>query len=259
MDQVRRTSAWLGLCFWGALAGASPAQEARPVPVAPAPVDVPWIRGNGHAETWDGRLFVVTRAGGVPQGKWDVRVFRPETLQRDAAGRPRFEAANVSPWVVLERGDAPGNGLNLLNALALAPAPGFPENPFPSDAAGQPQANGAYSTYELLVFSQRYQPHPAPPIGPGQPGALCRGDRGLRQGPRARPQRRAHLRQPRPQQGHAGALRRGDRRLRAGPRVRPGGGCSGQDTGSASEGRGRAEAGVSPRPADRRSLTSAGA
>ncbi|HBP16170.1 MAG TPA: hypothetical protein DEA08_00060, partial [Planctomycetes bacterium] len=136
-----------------ALSASALAQSSAPVPIAN-----PHLGGNGHAQTWDGRVFVVTRS---PQGQtgWYARVFRPEALQADAAGRPSFQGAAFSPWLPLElNGDASG-GLSDHNALALVPAPGRLENPYPSDAAGDPQAGGAYRTYDALLLTQHYQPN----------------------------------------------------------------------------------------------------
>ena len=46
------------------------------------------------------------------------------------------------------------------NALALVPAPGYAVNPFRSDAGGNPDANGGYETYEVLVYTQYYGGNP---------------------------------------------------------------------------------------------------
>ncbi|MEZ6187474.1 MAG: cytochrome c peroxidase [Planctomycetota bacterium] len=121
---------------------------------APVAIPNPHFQGNGHAQTWDGRLFVVTRpVNGTPA--WLARVLRPEAVERDAAGRPRFTAQAFSPWATLELGDAANTGMSLHNALAFVPTPGVQENPYPSDAAGGRSAS-THSTYDALVVTQHY-------------------------------------------------------------------------------------------------------
>ncbi|MCO5166432.1 MAG: DUF4214 domain-containing protein [Planctomycetes bacterium] len=133
------------------------AQEPPPAPVAPATVRVPWVGGNGHAETWDGRVFVITRnVGGGPVG-WAVVVLRPEALGRTPEGRPAFDDACFSPEAALAMSPAVGHGLTDLNALALSPAPGRLDNPYRSEADGTPRRDGAFETYDLLVHTQRYR------------------------------------------------------------------------------------------------------
>ncbi|MCA8920762.1 MAG: c-type cytochrome, partial [Planctomycetes bacterium] len=121
----------------------------------PTPVPVPEVGGNGHAETWDGRVFVITRGY---QGRigWVVRVLRPEGVRLAPSGQPTFGGA-FSPEVGLEFNGDPG-GLTDHNALAIVPTPGVGANPFRSDAGGQPRAGGAYLTYDALVYTQRYAP-----------------------------------------------------------------------------------------------------
>ncbi len=141
-----------------ALVGSGLAYSQSPVDRAgrPVPIANPHLAANGHAETWDGRLFVLTRNG--PQGSgWYVRALRPESLASDPSGLPRFEAAAFSPLAVLEIDrDPDSEGIAFHNALALVPAPGWSPNPFRSDASGTPAWDGPFETYELVVFSQSY-------------------------------------------------------------------------------------------------------
>ena len=132
------------------------AQEVRQ-PVRPQPVRVAEVGGNGHAETWDGRVFVITQ--GLPSGAigWSARVLRPERIALDAEGRPRFDPGAFSPAFPLEtQANAAAAGLAELNALAIVPWPGVAQNPYPSDAAGAAQPGGAYEAYDLLIATQRY-------------------------------------------------------------------------------------------------------
>ncbi|MCO5168540.1 MAG: hypothetical protein M9894_19545 [Planctomycetes bacterium] len=151
----------LGLVALTCLALARPlgAQEPPPRPVRPAHVAADDAGGNGHAESWDGRLFVITRFVPGVGDAWGARVLRPERIGQDAAGRPRFDQGAFSPLVAFEaQSSAAAAGLGLLNALALVPWPGVAENPYRSDAAGAPAPGGAFETYDLLVVTQRYAP-----------------------------------------------------------------------------------------------------
>ncbi len=138
------------------LAAPAHAQALDPRPVRPAPVASP-IGGNGHAETWDGRVFIVTRntrQPGNPVG-WVVFAMRPERVTRIANGTPSFQNA-FSAGVVLENNNATNTGMGDHNALAIVPAPGRAENPFRSRADGSPAANGAFETYDAFIITQFY-------------------------------------------------------------------------------------------------------
>lgn len=139
------------------MAQVAAAQEPPPAPVAPATVRVPWVGGNGHAETWDGRVFVITRnVGGGPVG-WAVVLLRPEALGRTPEGRPAFDDACFSPEAALALSPAVAHGLTDLNALALVPAPGRLDNPYRSEPDGTPRPGGPCETYDLLLYTQRYR------------------------------------------------------------------------------------------------------
>ncbi len=129
------------------------AQAPAPVPRRPVKVESPYIRGNGHAQTHDGRVFVVTRSGG-----WFLRVLRPEALRADADGVPVFGQAAFSDWVLLEANGTPDSGMNKHNAVALVPDPVVQgENPYPSDAQGNPRADGDHATYALRLFATKHK------------------------------------------------------------------------------------------------------
>jgi len=146
------------LCLALTLFACTPLIAQEQQPVRPQPVPVAEVGGNGHAETWDGRVFVITR--GLPNGGgigWAARVLRPERIGLDGEGRPQFGPGVFSPVVPFEtEANASAAGLTMLNALALTPWPGVSQNPYPSNAQGAPLAGGSYETYDLLVVTQRY-------------------------------------------------------------------------------------------------------
>lgn len=111
--------------------------------------------GNGHTESWDGRVFIVTKNTSAPPHAvgWVVRIFRPERLVRGAGGAPDFGNQAFSEELVLET-DANGASHN---AIAVIAAPGFAENPFASDASGNASHEGAFHTYELILYAQNYE------------------------------------------------------------------------------------------------------
>ena len=151
---MKRTLTCFALTLFAAAPVGAQPEEARQ-PVRPAPVRVPGVSGNGHAVTWDARVFVITR--GLPSGQvgWGARVLRPERITHDGEGRPSFPGDSFSPVVPFEA-DGASAGLTQLNALALVPWPGITNNPYRSDAAGAPLSGGAYETYDALVCTQRY-------------------------------------------------------------------------------------------------------
>lgn len=102
--------------------------------------------GNGHAETWDGRIFVRTRTQG-----WFASAFRPERIARNSDGSVDFRQGAFGNSVLLEdRDDAPDMQLNW---LAIVPDPAVSgENPYPSNAGGSYSFNGSYRTYKALVY-----------------------------------------------------------------------------------------------------------
>lgn len=130
------------------------AQDPSPRPLK---IEVPEGHGNGHAETWDGRVFVLTR-GSEAGPVWGAQVLRPERIALDAEGRPSFPAGSFSSYTEFETPASAGAaGLTELNALALVPTPGLAENPYRSDAAGNPSPTGPCETYDALLVTQRYQ------------------------------------------------------------------------------------------------------
>jgi cytochrome c peroxidase len=116
--------------------------------------------GNGHSQTWDGQVFVVTRGGLAPRAPsdgWAVFAIRPSRIQRDSAGKVIFPAEVASPQVVLEVDGAPNSAMGSHNALALVPDPDFVENPFRSNADGTANPVGTHATYRLFVYTQFYE------------------------------------------------------------------------------------------------------
>ncbi|MFT7619942.1 MAG: cytochrome c peroxidase [Planctomycetota bacterium] len=139
---------------------------------------------NGHAQSWDGRLFIGrTNSNGI--GGWYIHLLRPEKIERDSDGAPNFKVSpssgtqgafsprNNNDALLLKVDDRAAVGLDgpHLNALAIVPHPnpantsliGNPnfeydihQNPFPTDGAGNYQANGSFETYELLIYATKY-------------------------------------------------------------------------------------------------------
>lgn len=103
--------------------------------------------GNGHAETWDGRIFVVKRTGG-----WYAQAFRPERIERNSDGSIDFSRQNAfGNRVTLElESNAPGGTLNWLAIVPDNSVSG--ENPYPSDASGRYSASGSNLTYRAIVY-----------------------------------------------------------------------------------------------------------
>ena len=131
------------------------AQDRSPRPLR---IEVPEAGGNGHAETWDGRVFVLTR-GSAAGPVWGAQVLRPQRIALDGEGRPSFPSGSFSPYTEFETpASSAAAGLTELNALALVPAPGLAENPYRSDAAGNPSVMGPCETYDAILVTQRYKP-----------------------------------------------------------------------------------------------------
>ncbi|MEM9463242.1 MAG: cytochrome c peroxidase [Myxococcota bacterium] len=106
--------------------------------------------GNGHAESWDGRIFVVRRSPGG-DGGWFASAFRPQRVTLDSNGAPDFSDA-WSDQLVLESDDDEPDLAH--NWLAITPDPDVTtENPYPSNSSGGFDRNGDHSTYKALVYS----------------------------------------------------------------------------------------------------------
>ncbi|MDX5298421.1 MAG: DUF5011 domain-containing protein, partial [Gammaproteobacteria bacterium] len=86
--------------------------------------------GNGHAETWDGRVFVRTRTAG-----WFASAFRPQRITLNGDGSPNFTNGAFGNSVALEL-DADVTDMQH-NWIAIVPDPAVTgENPYPSNASG---------------------------------------------------------------------------------------------------------------------------
>ncbi len=102
--------------------------------------------GNGHAETWDGRIFVRTRTDG-----WFASAFRPERIVRNSDGSVAFNQGAFGNSISLELKSEASDMQH--NWLAIVPDPAVSgENPYPSNSAGSYQLNGTYSTYKAVVY-----------------------------------------------------------------------------------------------------------
>ncbi len=102
--------------------------------------------GNGHAETWDGRVFVRTRTEG-----WFASAFRPQRIALNSDGSPNFASGAFGNSVALElETDAPDMQHNW---IAIMPDPAVTgENPYPSNSTGGFSATGTYRTYKAMVY-----------------------------------------------------------------------------------------------------------
>jgi len=121
----------------------------------PAAVIETPFQGNGHSVSWDGRVYVVTNTGG-----WYLRVLRPQNITQNADGTPDFDTAFSSRICYEHDGDSTRcltelNGDYAHNWVALVRNTDHDENPFPSDNAGNPDANGDYLTYEAYLYHTR--------------------------------------------------------------------------------------------------------
>lgn len=102
--------------------------------------------GNGHAETWDGRVFVRTRTAG-----WFASSFRPQRITLNADGTPNFSAAFGNDSIALELNSEATDMQH--NWIAIVPDPDvLGENPFPSTSTGSFSASGTHRTYRALVY-----------------------------------------------------------------------------------------------------------
>lgn len=102
--------------------------------------------GNGHAETWDGRIFVRTRTEG-----WFASAFRPERIVRTSDGAVDFKQGAFGNSVLLEAESAAPDMQH--NWLAILPDPSVAgENPYPSNSSGTYSSTGTYRTYKSLVY-----------------------------------------------------------------------------------------------------------
>ena len=102
--------------------------------------------GNGHAETWDGHVFVRTRTAG-----WFASAFRPQRIVLNSDGSPNFANAFGNNDIALELNtDAPDMQHNW---IAIMPDPAVTgENPYPSNSTGGFSATGTYRTYKAMVY-----------------------------------------------------------------------------------------------------------
>ena len=105
--------------------------------------------GNGHSETWDGRIFVRTRTDG-----WFVNAFRPEQITKNADGSPNFRRAFSSNLLLEHRDFNKGKSIAIAhNWLAIVPDPSIEgDNPYPSNRDGKPNDSGSFSTYKATIY-----------------------------------------------------------------------------------------------------------
>ncbi len=102
--------------------------------------------GNGHSETWDGRIFVRTRTDG-----WFASAFRPERLVRNAEGSVDFKQGAFGNSIALElKSQAPDIQHNWLAIVPDNAVTG--ENPYPSNSSGSFSASGTYRTYKAIIY-----------------------------------------------------------------------------------------------------------
>lgn len=102
--------------------------------------------GNGHAETWDGRVFVRTRTAG-----WYASAFRPQRISLNSDGSPNFANGAFGNSVALEL-DADVTDMQH-NWIAIMPDPAVTgENPYPSNSTGGFSASGTHRTYKAMVY-----------------------------------------------------------------------------------------------------------
>lgn len=102
--------------------------------------------GNGHAETWDGRVFVVSREDG-----WHAMVFRPERIGFSSEGQLNFYTGAFGTSIPLELNDDAEDIMH--NWVAITPDPqAGAENPYPSDSDGNYLSTGSYRTYKAIVY-----------------------------------------------------------------------------------------------------------
>gem|GEM_PF-1042566 len=122
--------------------------------------------GNGHAESWDGRLFIANKGG------WCLNVFRPEAVKRGSPhGRPDFSDAFgqnhlIAPNVVDSEpeNEHQKTGMEGKNALAVIPNPDrLGDNPYacvceldtnsPTEFDCQDNVDGTYRCYDMVIFA----------------------------------------------------------------------------------------------------------
>ncbi len=102
--------------------------------------------GNGHAETWDGRVFVRTRTAG-----WFASAFRPQRISLNSDGTPNFQDGAFGNSVALELTADVSDMQH--NWIAIVPDPAVSgENPYPSNSSGTYQATGTHRTYKAMVI-----------------------------------------------------------------------------------------------------------
>ncbi|MEW5847502.1 MAG: LamG domain-containing protein [Myxococcota bacterium] len=99
--------------------------------------------GNGHNQTFDGRLYLVTQ-GGDPGG-WYASVFRPERVVYDAEGFPQMDQGAFSSFTNIQP------PVNAENALAIC-EPDADNSPFRCNDQNQPDGGAAYTCYDVYIF-----------------------------------------------------------------------------------------------------------
>jgi len=104
------------------------------------------FNGNGHTQSWDGRIIVVTRSQG-----WFAAPMRPERITRNGDGSPNFRDGFFGNTMLLEANDDAPDMQH--NWIAMVPDNAVTtENPYPSDANGNYRLNGTYATYKAIMY-----------------------------------------------------------------------------------------------------------
>lgn len=117
----------------------------------PRVIDSPF-GGNGHASSWDGRIYIVTRSG----GRWQAQVLRPERITRTNDGISLNGAFSERVDFDLASNRIGPSGRQIratINWLGIVPdVSAGQENPFPSNAAGDRREDGQFMTYKIRVL-----------------------------------------------------------------------------------------------------------
>lgn len=106
--------------------------------------------GNGHNVSFDGRLFIVRNGPDGPGGGWFATILRPQNITTGGDGMPRFDQGAFSPFELIQPFEA---GENALAICEPDPAP------FACDEAGNANAGGPYSCYDVRIIDSNAYPN----------------------------------------------------------------------------------------------------
>lgn len=138
------------------------------------PVENRAYHGNGHAMNWDGAFVIqTTQITNRPRNSvWRIKALRPENMRINDSGelasdafsqgyvfavpQRTFDILNQQQRSRLDSRVQIVDFESFFNAVAIVPSDPRSPDPYASNASGDPQAGGQWSTYNIKVYTQAY-------------------------------------------------------------------------------------------------------